>query len=310
MAAHKKWRQMSPLGTMKGTTKTVTTSPTPTQLSSSAITSTDQQTGTVMVNASADETEMAIAALLSLGSDIPQPDEDVTAENAQLVPIKPDKMNIADDPIPTSSTSSAETKTKPVKPSKLVLVHRRFVTVEYKLKRRIKRVRKFRCGKCDGSFESQHDVNMHFKETHPPVKCDYCERSFACPASMLKHRYSHYETMIECDTCGKGFQFQSQLTEHRRVHQVIGDWVCFKPGCGKRFKRESELDAHLFNHRMTKLKCDQCQYENPDPRNMCAHKRKHSDKKSFICKGCGEAFTWVQQCRRHIKSNKCPGQQA
>ena len=197
---------------------------------------------------------------------------------------------------------------KPVARSSSVLIHRRLVTKEYKLKCRLKRVRKFKCGKCDRIFESQHDVNVHFKETHPPVKCDYCERSFGCPASMLKHRYSHYETMVECDTCGKGFQFQSQLTEHWRVHQVIGDWVCFKPGCGKRFKWESELDAHLFNHRMTKLKCDWCQYENPDPCNMRTHKRKHSDKKSFICKGCGEAFTWVQQCLRHIKSNKCPGQ--
>ena len=250
-----------------------------------------------------------IAALLLLGSDLPQPDEGETAENAQLVLINPVMKNTTDDPMPSSSASSAETDIKPAKPSPSVLVHKRFVTVEYHLRCRIKRVRKFRCGKCDRSFESQHDVNVHFKETHPPVKCDYCDRSFACPATMLKHRYSHYETMIECDTCGKGFQFQSQLTEHRRVHQVIGDWVCFKPGCGKRFKWESELDAHLFNHRMTKLKCDQCQYENPDPHNMHVHKRKHSDKKSFICKGCGEAFTWVQQCQRHIKNNKCPGQQ-
>ena len=157
-------------------------------------------------------------------------------------------MNTTDDPMPSSSASSAKKETKPAEPSASVPVHKRFVTVEYKLKRRIKRVRKFRCGKCDWSFESQHDVNVHFKETHPPVKCDYCDRSFACPASMLKPRYSHHETMIESDTCGKGFRFQSQLTEHRQVHQVIGDWVCFKPGCGKRFKRESELDAHLFNH--------------------------------------------------------------
>ena len=306
MAAHKKRKQMSPLGTMKGTTVTMSTIPTPS--SSSASTSTGQQIGTVMVSASADETKMAIAALLSLGSDLPQPDEDETVENAQLVPINPVMKNTADNPVPSSSASSAQKETKPAKPSPSVLVHKRFVTVEYKLRRRIKWVRKFRCGKCDRSFESQHDVNVHFKETHPPVKCDYCDRSFVCPASMLKHRYSHYETMIECDTCGKGFQFQSQLTEHRRVHQVIGDWVCFKPGCGKRFKWESELDTHLFNHRTTKLKCDQCQYENPDPRNMRAHKRKHSDKKSFICKGCGEAFTWVQQCWRHIKNNKCPGQ--
>ena len=304
---------MSPLGTMKRTTKPVTTSPTPTLSSSSANTSTGQQIGTVMVSASTEETKMAITALLSLGSDIPQQDEDVTAENAQLMPINPDTLNIAADSIPASTASSVGTKIKPATPSTpstAVPVHRRFITKEYKLKRRIKRVRKFKCGKCDRSFENQHDVNVHFKDKHPPVKCDYCERSFACPASMLKHRYTHYETMVECDTCGKGFQFQSQLKEHRRVHQVIGDWVCFKPGCGKRFKRESELDVHLFSHRTTKLKCDQCHYENADPRNMRAHKRKHSAKKSFICKGCGEAFTWVQQCRRHIENNKCPGQHA
>ena len=91
---------MSPLGTMKRTTKPATTSPTPTPSSSSANTSTGQQIGTVMVSASTEETKTAIAALLSLGSDIPQPDEDVTAENAQLMPINPDTLNIAADSIP------------------------------------------------------------------------------------------------------------------------------------------------------------------------------------------------------------------
>ena len=123
---------------MKGTTKTVTMSLTPTPSSSSASTSTGQRIGTVMVTASTDETETAIAALLSLGSDILQPDEDVTAENAQLMPINPDKLNITDDPIPASSASSAETKTKPIAPSTSVPVHQRFVTKEYKLKGRIK----------------------------------------------------------------------------------------------------------------------------------------------------------------------------
>ena len=129
---------MSPMGTMKGTTKTVTMSLTLTPSSSSTSTSTGQKIGTVMVTASTEETKTAIIALLSLGSDILQPNEDVTAENAQLMPINRDKLNIADDPIPASSASSAETKTKPVAPSTTVPVHRRFVTKEYKLKRRIK----------------------------------------------------------------------------------------------------------------------------------------------------------------------------
>ena len=110
LAAHRKRKQMSPLATMKRTTKPVTTSPTPTPSSSSTNTSTGQQIGTVMVSASTEETKTAIAALLSLGSDIPQPDEDVTAENAQLMPINPDMLNIAADSIPASTASSAGDK--------------------------------------------------------------------------------------------------------------------------------------------------------------------------------------------------------
>ena len=100
---------------------------------------------------------------------------------------------------------------------------------------------------------------------------------------MLKHQYSHYETMVECEMCGKGFQFKSQLTKHRCVHQLIGDWVCFRPACGKRFKCESELDAHLFNHHSTKIKCDHCDYENADPA-MYVHIRESmkTKKDSFV----------------------------
>ena len=225
----------------------------------------------------------AIEALLALGSDISQPTDDVTADNAELVPINP---TIAEDRVASTTHTVPDRNNLALDTSKskqLVPVHKRFVTVEYKLKCKRRRPRKFQCVKCDNSFNSQREVNAHFKSTHPPVKCDYCDHFFNCPASMLKHRYSHYETMVECETCGKGFQFQSQLTEHRRVHQVIGDWVCFKPACGKRFKRESELDAHLFNHRTSKIKCKHCDYENADPRNVRAHNRKHEKKKaSFV----------------------------
>ena len=125
---------------MKGTTKMVTTSSTPTLSSSGVSTSTGQQIGTVTVTASTDETKTTIAALLSLGSDILQPEEDVTAENAQLMPINPEKLSIADadDPTPAPLGPSAETKMKPVARSSSVLIHRRLVTKEYKLKCRLK----------------------------------------------------------------------------------------------------------------------------------------------------------------------------
>ena len=44
-------------------------------------------------------------------------------------------MSTADDPVPSSSASSAKTETKPAEPSASVPVHRRFVTVEYNVKK-------------------------------------------------------------------------------------------------------------------------------------------------------------------------------
>ena len=78
-----------------------------------------------LVSASEEETKTAIAALLSLGSDLPQPDQDATAENVQLVPINPiaaDTIPInpviadtIDDNEPSTSKSISKEKTELVK---------------------------------------------------------------------------------------------------------------------------------------------------------------------------------------------------
>ena len=183
-----------------------------------------------------------------------------------------------------------------------------FKTVEYKLKRKYVKSRKFSCVGCNSSFSSQRELNEHFRESHPPVKCDTCKQGFDTPAAMLRHRYKHYEYMYECKVCSRGFQFASQLKEHKRVHQTQGDWVCFRPNCGKRFKRESELNAHLVSHNKKQFKCEKCPYSNSDPRNLRAHKRRHSDELPFKCAFCGQGFKWIQQRSRHVKSGKCPEQ--
>ena len=130
-------------------------------------------------------------------------------------------------------------------------------TVEYKLKRKYVKNRKFPCVKCTENFNLQKELHEHFCSKHPPVKCDLCQKYFDTPAAMLQHKYKHYEYMFECKICDHGFQFESQHPEHMRVHQNQGDWVCFKPKCGKRFKRESKLNTHLA-HSKVPLQCEGC----------------------------------------------------
>ena len=86
LEAHKKRKKMSPLGASQSKPILATTT---TCTTGGASTSTGASLGTVMVQASAEETKVAIEALLALGSDTSQPIDDVTADNANLVPINP-----------------------------------------------------------------------------------------------------------------------------------------------------------------------------------------------------------------------------
>ena len=262
----------------------------------------------------AEETQTAIEALLSLGTDLPVPNTDFD-ENAALVPLAPQSHD-ANQPIEPANTSQPSIIGTAVKiedkgtPSKLAQSDAKkkktFVTVEYKLKRKYaNKTRKFPCEKCHTIFTSQREVNEHFRTTHPPVQCDMCKKTFDTPAAMVKHRYHHYEYMYECDHCRKGFHFERQLREHRWVHQAHGDWTCFHPKCGKRFKCESELNTHLIAHNKKEYKCEECAYSITDPLNLKAHQRRHSDKKPFLCPKCGKGFKWVQQRKWHLEANSC-----
>ena len=133
LEANKKRKKMSPLGASQSKPILATTT---TCTTDGASTSTGASLGTVMVQASAEETKVAIEALLALGSDTPQPIDDVTTDNANLVPINP---TVADDRV--ASTTHIVPKRIDVapdtsKPKQSVPVHKRFVMVEYKLKRK------------------------------------------------------------------------------------------------------------------------------------------------------------------------------
>ena len=274
--------------------------------------------GIVTVAATEEETQTAIEALLTLGSDMPAADAEID-ENAVLVPLVPQAPDPGPPPQPTDANQTepkiigtvVKVEQKTIQPGNDQPTEKKkkmFVMVEYKLKRKyVNTKQKFLCEKCRQNFGSQKEVNEHFRTTHPPVQCDICQRTFDTLAAMVKHRYHHYEYMYECDHCGKGFHFESQLKEHLRVHQAQGDWTCFRPKCGKRFKCESELNAHLISHNKKEYKCDQCAYSNTDPCNLHAHQRRHSDKKPFLCPKCSKGFKWVQQRKQHLDSNECNG---
>ena len=303
----------------------------PVTTSGEAVASTSR---TITTPATQEETENVLKELASMDT---LPDDDPADDDTKLpiappAPEAPPTLPIVADTLDTNvtahtpqgqplATNGGSVDIKPImlprvigtavkveKPADTLHQKRVFKTVEYKLKRKYTRQRKFSCVGCKSNFNTQKELNDHFRTSHPTVKCDLYEKLFDTPAAMMQHKYKHYEYMYECTTCSRGFQFASQLQEHNRVHQSLGDWVCFKPKCGKRFKRESELNTHLVLHNEKQHQCDSCLYKNTDPRNLQAHQRRHSEALPFKCALCGKGFKWIQQRIHHLKSGTCPEQ--
>ena len=107
MAAHKKRKLKSPLSTGKPVTTTTLEKSVP---STNSVASTSSSTGdtvqskligTLTVSSNQNEMKTAIAALLSLPNDLPNLDDDITAEKASLMPINPGKSDTGNNiPVP------------------------------------------------------------------------------------------------------------------------------------------------------------------------------------------------------------------
>ena len=85
-----------------------------------------------------------------------------------------------------------------------------FKTVEYKLKRKYSKPRKFSCVKCVEKFETQKELNDHFCAAHPPVKCDLCQEHFDTPTAMLWHKYNTTSTCTNVKYAIKDFNLKAR----------------------------------------------------------------------------------------------------
>ena len=198
-----------------------------------------------------------------------------------------------------------EPKAQPKPKSKPAAVKKELSFKQHGIKSKYKAVCTFKCKECPAAMSSVRENNQYYLDCHPPQACPDCTKVFTSPRTLAKHQYIHVEYMYECQDCNCGFTFKSQLESQRKVHMKISGYMCLKPKCGKHFKRESELNAHLTAHSKNKIKCDHCNYSNSDIRNVRAHSKVHSNKLPYNCLLCQKRFKWQEQKRRHMTS--CEG---
>ena len=166
--------------------------------------------------------------------------------------------------------------------------------------------KRFRCTECQFTGYSRATISDHFKTSHGPVYCTTCGKKCANPHALKRHEYEHAdEKQFQCNTCGQEFFFESELRNHRIKHRTRPSFNCMHPGCGKSFKRNSELNAHVEVHSGHLWRCDSCDYSNTNKRLLKGHERIHSDKLKFKCKyeGCEEKFKHTMAHLRHYNKD-------
>ena len=226
-------------------------------------------------------------------------DLEIAMDNARFI-YETLKGNVA----PNSSNSNTKSKQgTPVSPKG------RFQTKTHgirKLTPEERQDKKFKCDDCDFIAYSRKGVSDHYTEIHGSCICEYCNRYFSNPHALKRHQYEHStDKQYKCKDCQQEFYFQSELTAHRMKHRENPSFTCMANGCGKKFFRNSDLNAHVPVHSGVLHRCDHpgCTYSNLDKRLVTGHKRVHSDKKTFMCKyeDCDETFKHTNARLRHYK---------
>ena len=81
------------------------------------------------------------------------------------------------------------------------------------------------CRDCGIQFTSVRQLNDHTADAHPnrprkPYACSDCDKSFAHPYSLKRHRVEHGGEAHVCPTCGKRFAQLYELSRHLKSHHV------------------------------------------------------------------------------------------
>ena len=87
-----------------------------------------------------------------------------------------------------------------------------------------KKKRKHNCPSvgCDYKGDSTRLLNDHYRRSHPPIKCNDCNRLFSNPSSSRRHSYWHKKSsggdMFHCNRCEYSCPFESTLRAHKDKH--------------------------------------------------------------------------------------------
>ena len=140
------------------------------------------------------------------------------------------------------------------------------------------------------------------------VKCELCEKSFACSKTLMEHRRNTHqaEEHSTCEECHKSYSTPMRLKEHiRNVHGNI-HYSCDQ--CESVFKSRRNLVWHVrYQHTEhdRKYKCDSCDFRYAFNKQLYEHKTRVHGPKNEECPHCGYRCATRWYMKKHSRS--CSG---
>lgn len=163
-----------------------------------------------------------------------------------------------------------------------------------------------RCETCDIEFDSQMDLKIHFRCSHPHDKmhaCKQCGFLTVSETEFLAHMTSRHPSSatskrFHCDLCNSTFTERHFLTHHvLTVHENVRPYKC--PQCtNKSFKSHSALRLHAVkNHGQKPLGHPSHHYDQQRHQQQMVVQSIHD---MFWCDKCDAGFDKNTTLARHI----------
>lgn len=167
--------------------------------------------------------------------------------------------------------------------------------------------RQFSCSICFKTFSSISNRNSHIYSHNPEnsVKCSECNQGFKSVLYLRKHQKAvHTKVNRSCHICQRQFVTQQRFEYHMKSHEAVKRYQCKHPGCDKSFMQHHHLENHKTTHTgISKHLCFKCGKEFRQDCNLKAHLKTHDagNVEAFKCSysGCGKSFRLSSSYRYH-----------
>lgn len=142
------------------------------------------------------------------------------------------------------------------------------------------------CKKIDCKVKSWRSRRKELKKH----ECIICSKTVTSAFSLKTHMKTHTRTTFDCETCTGKFSSSKELSEHVKA-QHPDQWKHLCPKCGKRFRRNLQLNLHMTVHSNERpFKCKYCNKMFSRKHLLGMHERRHLGKlllwQNYISRAC------------------------